>query len=73
MFKYSSKLNIITSWVILEIIYMCFEFQMEHNICMRRLIYDLVNIFLFYIMMSVLQHITLLICNYIHVSKHLFV
>jgi hypothetical protein len=49
MFKYSSKLNIITSWVILEIIYMCFEFQMEHNICMRRLIYDLVNIFLFYI------------------------
>jgi hypothetical protein len=50
MFKYSSKLNIITSWVILEIIYMCFEFQMEHSICMRRLIYDLVNLFLFYIL-----------------------
>jgi hypothetical protein len=37
MFKYSSILNIITSRIILKIIYMYFEFQMEHNICMRRL------------------------------------
>jgi hypothetical protein len=51
MFKYSSILNIITSRIILKIIYMSFEFQMEHNICMRRLIYDLVNLLLFYILM----------------------
>ena len=51
MFKYSSILNIIASRIILKIIYMCLEFQMEHNICMRRLIYDLLNLLLFYILM----------------------
>jgi hypothetical protein len=49
MFKYSLILIIITSRIILKIIYMCLEFQMEHNICMRILIYELVNRFLFYI------------------------
>ena len=49
MFKYSSILNIITYRIILMIIYMCFEFQMEQKSCIRRLIYDLVNLFLFYI------------------------
>ena len=46
MFKYLSILNIITSWIILKIIYMCFEFQMEQNICMRMptCIYDLVRL-----------------------------
>jgi hypothetical protein len=51
MFKYSLILIIITSRIILKIIYMCLEFQMEHNICMPRLIYDLVNLLLFYILM----------------------
>jgi hypothetical protein len=50
MFKYSSISNIITSWIILKIIYMYFEFQIEQKSCMRRLIYDLVNLFLFYVL-----------------------
>ena len=63
MFKYSLILIIITSRIILKIIYMCLEFQMEHNICMPRLIYDLVNLLLFYIFNAWWIFCNILLCQ----------
>ena len=63
IFKYSSILNIITSWIILKISYMSFEFQIEQKMCMRRLIYDLVNLNTWCLFCSILLCLCVMICT----------